>query len=188
MFSGPVGAYAYKAAASSQPYDVAFIVGPSHFFGFEGVSVWPDGGFDSPLGVATVDAAAASELLQHAVAHVLPQAHGREHSIEMQLPFFRRVLPDVPIVPALMGRQRRETILALAEALAAVSRGRRALLIASTDLSHYFDARTAATLDAPGTGLRRRRTTLMRCWNSSNSTRSMSVDATSPAAAAPPLL
>ena len=148
MFSGPVGAYAYKAAASSQPYDVAFIVGPSHFFGFEGVSVWPDGGFDSPLGMATVDAAAASELLQHAVAHVLPQAHGREHSIEMQLPFFRRVLPDVPIVPALMGLQRRETILALAEALAAVARGRRALLIASTDLSHYFDAKTAATLDA----------------------------------------
>ena len=148
MFSGPVGAYAYKAAAASQPYDVAFIVGPSHFFGFDGVAVWPDGGFDSPLGMATVDAAAASELLQHAVAHVLPQAHGREHSIEMQLPFFRRVLPDVPIVPALMGLQRRETIVALAEALAAVARGRRALLIASTDLSHYFDAKTAATLDA----------------------------------------
>ena len=148
MFSGPVGAYAYKAAASSQPYDVAFIVGPSHFFGFEGVSVWPDGGFESPLGAATVDAAAASALLRHSVAHILPQAHGREHSIEMQLPFLRRVLPEVPIVPALMGLQRRETILALADGLAAAAQGRRALLIASTDLSHYFDARTAATLDA----------------------------------------
>jgi AmmeMemoRadiSam system protein B len=125
-----------------------FIVGPSHFFGFEGVSVWPDGAFESPLGPATVDAAAAADLLRHSVAHVTPEAHGREHSIEMQLPFLRRLLPQVPIVPALMGLQRRDTILGLADALASAARGRRALLVASTDLSHYFDARTAATLDS----------------------------------------
>lgn len=146
MFSGPVGAYAYKAAAHGQ-YDVAFVVGPSHFFGFDGVSVWPDGAFQSPLGPAPVDAAAAADLLRHPVAHVAPQPHGREHSIEMQLPFLRRLLPQVPIVPALMGLQRRETIEALADALAAAARGRRALLVASTDLSHYFDARTAVALD-----------------------------------------
>jgi len=149
MFSGPVGAHAYKAAAAaSGSYDVVFIVGPSHFFGFDGVSVWPDGAFDSPLGPANVDAAAAADLLRHPVAHVELEPHGREHSIEMQLPFIRRLLPEVLIVPALMGLQGRETILALADALAAAARGRRALLVASTDLSHYFDARTAATLDA----------------------------------------
>jgi AmmeMemoRadiSam system protein B len=47
-----------------------------------------------------------------------------------------------------MGYQRRETIFALAEALTAALQGRRALLIASTDLSHYHDAATAAKLDA----------------------------------------
>jgi AmmeMemoRadiSam system protein B len=146
MFSGPVGAYSYKAAAKHR-FDVAFLVGPSHFFGFEGVSVWPEGAFDSPFGPASIDAAAAADLLRHPVAHVDLAPHGREHSLEMQLPFLRRLLPDVPIVPALMGFQTRETIVALAEALAAAARGRRALLIASTDLSHYFDAKTAATLD-----------------------------------------
>ena len=146
MFSGPVGAYSYKAAAQGQ-YDVAFVVGPSHFVGFAGVSVWPDGEFESPLGPALVDAAAAADLLSHPVAHVGLQAHGREHSIEMQLPFLRRLLPEVPIVPALMGLQQKETIEALAEALAGAARGRRVLLVASTDLSHYFDAKTAAVLD-----------------------------------------
>jgi AmmeMemoRadiSam system protein B len=65
----------------------------------------------------------------------------------MQLPFLRRLLPDVPIVPMLMGYQTRETIEALAEALATVGSGRRVLLVASTDLSHYFDAESARALD-----------------------------------------
>src|SRR5215212_5510304 len=54
MFSGPVGAYAYKAAAVSA-FDVVVLVGPSHFVGFEGVALWPDGAFDSPLGESAVD-------------------------------------------------------------------------------------------------------------------------------------
>jgi AmmeMemoRadiSam system protein B len=146
MFSGPVGAYAYKAA-SRGTYDVAFLVGPSHFAAFDGVSVWPEGAFDTPLGPVEVDAAAAAALLRSPVARDLPKAHQREHSLEMQLPFLRRLLPDVPIVPVLMGFQRRATIEALAELLVAAAGSRRALLIASTDLSHYFDARTAAELD-----------------------------------------
>ena len=60
----------------------------------------------------------------------------------------RRVLPDTRIVPLLMGHQTRETILALGEALARAFADRDALLVASSDLSHYFDAETAQTLDA----------------------------------------
>jgi AmmeMemoRadiSam system protein B len=146
MFSGPVGAWAYKAAARER-YDVAFLVGPSHFVGFDGFSVWPDGSYDSPLGAAPVDAAGAADILRSALAHDLPSAHAREHSLEMQLPFIRRVLPDVPVVPIVLGYQTRDTILELADALANAARPRRALLVASTDLSHYFDASTAASLD-----------------------------------------
>src|SRR5437773_6124540 len=50
MFSGPVGAYAYKAAAASGPYDAAVLAGPSHFVAFDGVAVYPSGAFDTPLG------------------------------------------------------------------------------------------------------------------------------------------
>jgi AmmeMemoRadiSam system protein B len=147
MFSGPVGAYAYKAAAAGE-FDVAVLVGPSHFVGFEGASVWPDGAFDSPLGPAVVDETGARALAASPVIQALPSAHAREHSLEMQLPFLRRLLPDVPIVPVLIGFQRRATIEALAAALVGACAGRRALLVASTDLSHYFDAATAITLDA----------------------------------------
>ncbi len=146
MFSGPVGAYAYKAAATAS-YDVAVLAGPSHFVGFDGVALWPDGAFDTPLGAVPIDDAGARALAQYDVIQPMPEAHLREHSLEMQLPFLRRLLPDVPIVPLLIGYQTRGTIEALAAALAAAFRGRRALLVASTDLSHYFDADTARGLD-----------------------------------------
>jgi AmmeMemoRadiSam system protein B len=146
MFSGPVAAHAYKAVAA-RPYDVAVLVGPSHFVAFDGVALYPGAAFDSPLGQARVDEAGADAMAAFDVIEPDAGPHEREHSLEMQLPFLKRVLPDVPIVPLLMGYQDRETIGALAEAMVAVFRTRRALLIASTDLSHYFDATTAESLD-----------------------------------------
>lgn len=149
MFSGPVGAYAYKAAAAGGPFDAAILVGPSHFAAFDGVSVYPAGAFETPLGRAVIDDALARELMDaSSVVQALPAVHRREHSLEMQLPFVRRLLPDVKIVPLLMGFQTGDTIRALASALAAVAADRRVLLVASSDLSHYFDAATAERLDA----------------------------------------
>ena len=148
MFSGPVGAFAYKAAAASGPYDAAILVGPSHFVAFDGVALYPSGAFETPLGPAVIDEATGAELLDACpVVQALPAAHRREHSLEMQLPFLRRLLPDTPIVPLIMGDQTRATIEALGDALGRVAPGRRVLLVASTDLSHYFDARMAASLD-----------------------------------------
>lgn len=148
MFSGPVGAFAYKAAAAAEPYDAAVLVGPSHFVAFDGVASYPAGAFDSPLGPAAIDEAVAGELGEASeIIQPMPMAHRREHSLEMQLPFIRRLLPELPIVPLLMGYQTSETIAALADALSTVAATRRLLLVASTDLSHYFDAATARELD-----------------------------------------
>ena len=148
MFSGPVGAHAYKAAASAAPFDAAILVGPSHFVAFDGVALYPSGAFETPLGPAAVDERLGEELLAaSSIIEALPQAHLREHSLEMQLPFIRRLMPDLRIVPLLMGYQTADTIRALAVALATVASSRRILLVASTDLSHYFDARTAESLD-----------------------------------------
>ncbi|HEX2342897.1 MAG TPA: AmmeMemoRadiSam system protein B [Vicinamibacterales bacterium] len=148
MFSGGVAAHAYKVA-SGAAVDVIALVGPSHFVGFEGIAIFERGAFETPLGLAQVDETVGAALMS-ASPLIRPHlsAHTREHSLEMQLPFLQRVLPGVPIVPLAIGFQTRETIGALAEALAAALDGRRALLVASTDLSHYFDAQTATALDA----------------------------------------
>jgi AmmeMemoRadiSam system protein B len=154
MYSGPVAAYAYTLVRQC-PYAAVVLIGPSHFVGFQGVSIWPRGAWDTPLGAVKVAeslagalAAESSEIVEH------PAAHGREHSLEMQLPFVARLLPGVPIVPLVMGYQQRETAMALGDALARAITSYRArnpgdvLLVASSDLSHYEDAATASRLDA----------------------------------------
>jgi AmmeMemoRadiSam system protein B len=149
MYSGPVAAYAYNAARRARPAAIV-LVGPSHFVPFEGVSIWPDGIWETPLGAIQVDAELASRIAAASDTVVqVPAAHGREHSLEMQLPFLAHLLPDVPIVPMVMGHQTHATSFALGAALAHAIResGREVLLIASSDLSHYEDARVAQRLD-----------------------------------------
>ena len=124
MYSGPVAAHAYRLLAG-RSFDVAVIVGPSHFVGFDGVAVYSAGGFDTPLGVIPIDADSAAALAQASpVVREHAPAHAREHSIEMQLPFLGRLAPGLPIVPLVMGRQTAATAGALGDALGAVFRGR----------------------------------------------------------------
>ena len=150
MYSGPVAAYAYKAVDSTR-YGAVVLVGPSHFVAFHGVSIWPRGAWDTPFGPVPVSEDLASQIAA-ASRDVIEyhEAHGREHSLELQLPFLAHLLPGVPIVPMIMGYQSRATAFALGDALANVValRAGPTLLVASSDLSHYHDARAAAELDA----------------------------------------
>jgi AmmeMemoRadiSam system protein B len=148
MYSGPVAGHAYRLLRNRR-FDVAVLVGPSHFVGFDGVAIVPSGGFETPFGVASIDAECAADLIAaQAIVREHPSAHAREHSLEMQLPFLQRVAPRAAIVPLVMGYQTADTARKLGEALASVLRDRRALLVASTDLSHYHDRAAARQLDA----------------------------------------
>jgi AmmeMemoRadiSam system protein B len=147
MYSGPVAAHAYEVLRG-RTFEVIVLVGPSHFVGFDGVAVYRSGGFQTPLGVAAIDERCAVELMEASpIVREHDAAHAREHSLEMQLPFLQRLAPNVPIVPLVMGFQTADTARALGDALGAVLGRRRALLVASTDLSHFHDAVTAARLD-----------------------------------------
>lgn len=146
-YSGPVAAFAYRALESRR-YDTIVLVGPSHYVPFAGASIWPRGAFETPLGHLQVDEDAAAAIVAATpIVHELPRAHAREHSLEMQLPFLATFAPAARIVPIVMGHQTRETAYGLADGLAAALAGRRALLVASSDLSHFHDAGTAAALD-----------------------------------------
>jgi AmmeMemoRadiSam system protein B len=124
------------------------LVGPSHHHLFDGVALYPEGAFLTPLGEVGIDEVLAASLLKAApLVRALPRPHLDEHSLEMQLPFLKRLVPDLTIVPLLMGRQDRGTVEGLAEALENALRGESALLVASSDLSHYHPAPEAHRLD-----------------------------------------
>jgi len=132
------------------------LVGPSHYVGFEGVSIWPRGAWETPFGPVTVAEDLATRIATSSSAiQERPAAHAREHSLEMQMPFVARLLPGVPVVPLVIGHQTRATSETLGDALARVvaeytsaAPDRRVLLVASSDLSHFHDAQTAAAMDA----------------------------------------
>src|SRR5687768_12795286 len=113
MYSGPIAAHAYSLLRG-RDIDVAVLVGPSHYVGFEGVAIYERGLFETPFGPMPISEHCADAIAMGSrQIQPHPTAHVREHSLEMQLPFLKRVLPDTEIVPLVMGYQRRETAYAL---------------------------------------------------------------------------
>jgi len=149
-YSGPVAANAYATLRGRAGLTVV-LVGPSHHYAFDGVALWPRGAFGTPLGQTPIDEDLAGALLAESASIVDGgRPHVEEHSLEMQLPFLQHLCPDLRLVPALMGRQTRASVEALAGALAVVvpRSSRPVVLVASSDLSHYHAAPAANRLDA----------------------------------------
>jgi AmmeMemoRadiSam system protein B len=148
-YSGPVAAYGYGLLRDRSPLTVV-LVGPSHRAAFGGVAVHAHGAWETPLGQAPVDAPLAEALLGAGKGFVEDAlVHRDEHSLEMQMPFLQRVVPDLRVVPAMMGTQSRQEVDALAEALAKALAGREdVVMVASSDLSHFHPADVANREDA----------------------------------------
>ena len=145
-FSGQVAAYAYKLIQDKN-YDSVVILSPSHQLGFDGCSIYPKGGYETPLGIASIDEPLAAELSKATGYGYIPQAHQAEHAVEIQVPFVQTVLPQAKIVPVVMGIPKKATILRLTEGLKKVLAQKNVLVIASTDLSHFFPKEEANERD-----------------------------------------
>jgi len=147
MYSGPVAAYAYKVLEGLK-FDTVILVGPSHFALFDGISVYKQGYYQTPLGSIRINSTLAEHLIESDdKISFRPSAHIREHSLEVQLPFLQQTLEDFQIVPLLMGDQSEELCEILSKALVETIGDERVLLIASTDLSHYHSYEEAKELD-----------------------------------------
>jgi MEMO1 family protein len=145
-FSGPVAGSAYARVAAIAPRITRVVlVGPSHRHAFEGVAVPTASAFVSPLGEIALDADGIRDILRLPQVSALDEAHAREHSLEIHLPFLQRVLGDFTLVPLVVGRTATG---AVAEVLANLWGGPETLIVISTDLSHYLDYETCRRLDA----------------------------------------
>ncbi len=153
IFSGPVAATGFAQLGQGQ-YEVAVIIAADHRRPLsKPISVWAEGSFQTPLGTVPVDRDLAHALLAaHPSITFDADAHEGEHSIEIELPFLQRVCPHCRIVPVLMGADDDETVRILAEALLETLPGKRAVVIASSDLSHYPSHDDALTVDGATLG------------------------------------
>lgn len=147
IYSGQVAAHAYHHVRTRQ-IETVIILSPSHKHGFDGCSIYPEGGYKTPLGVALVDEATARKLSDISGFGYVPEAHEKEHAVEVQIPFIQTVLPNAKIIPIVMGFPRMKTYSKMADALAVISAEKQILVVASTDMSHFFSKEKANRSDA----------------------------------------
>jgi len=147
-YSGQVAAYSYKQLEGKN-IDTVILIGPSHFKNFKGASVYAKGSLRTPLGDVKINEEVASSLInEDADIGFYRDAFEREHSLEVQLPFLQRVLKDFTVVPILLGTPTKQSFESLAENLINILReNEKAVIITSTDLSHYHDYQTAQLMD-----------------------------------------
>ncbi len=148
VYSGWVAAYAFKQL-EGPTYDTIVIIGPNHYHAtFENISVYAEGAFRTPLGDIAIDEETAQALTDADERIVFdPEVHTPEHSIEVELPFLQRICQDFKIVPIIIGQPTEENIETLAEALVQVLGDKKALIIASSDMSHYPPYEDAVRVD-----------------------------------------
>lgn len=148
MYSGQVAAYAYRLVRG-ETFDAVIIVGPSHRVSFRGVSVYDRGGYETPLGIVSVDVSLAGKIMAcSSIASYIPSAHKQEHSVEIQLPFLQVALGKFSFVPLVMGDQNRQACEDLAEAIFRAIENKNILIIGSSDLSHFYPYEKAVKMDA----------------------------------------
>ncbi|HXD09170.1 MAG TPA: AmmeMemoRadiSam system protein B [Anaerolineales bacterium] len=147
-YSGPVAGYAFAALRSLSPKLVA-VISPFHNLARYPLITTAHEAYSTPLGQIEVDKAMLDELQTHLDIPITPVYADKEHSLEIELPFLQRALTaDFKLLPIMVRAQEADVARKLGLALAKVLQDKNALLVASTDLSHFYDQDTAKILDS----------------------------------------
>ena len=147
IYSGQIAAHGYKAVEGQQ-FDLVVVLAPSHRIYFKGASIYTAGDYLTPLGTVRVDQEACQALLaQDPSFRFYPEAHAQEHALEVQLPFLQRALSTFKLLPVVMGTQDYTSCERLQTALLPILKGKKTLIVASSDLSHYHSHEEAIALD-----------------------------------------
>jgi AmmeMemoRadiSam system protein B len=139
MFSGPVAAHAYGRLATDGKPDTIIIFGPNHTGIGSGIALMNEGSWRTPLGDVEIDTQTADEIVKESsIVDVDDSAHSSEHSIEVQLPFLQYIYGSTfKFVPVCFLMQDQSSAAKVGRAAAKVVDGKNAVIIASSDMTHY---------------------------------------------------
>ena len=147
--SGPVAAHAYYSLAKDGKPEVIVIFGPNHTGHGSALSMMNEGAWRTPLGDVEIDTETAKQILSAStIIDVDDRAHVYEHSIELQLPFLEYLFGSkFKFVPICFMMQDLESSREVGKAVASALKGKNALVIASSDLTHYEPQESAKKKD-----------------------------------------
>ncbi|MCX8153295.1 MAG: AmmeMemoRadiSam system protein B [Candidatus Bathyarchaeota archaeon] len=149
MYSGPVAAHAYYELAADGKPDTVIILGPNHTGYGSALALMDEGVWRTPLGDVEIDKEVADQIIQKSsLVDVDELAHRFEHSIEVQLPFLQYIYGGTfKFVPICFQLQDLLSAMEVGQALAEVLAGKNAVVIASSDMTHYEPQKKAAAKD-----------------------------------------
>jgi len=149
MFSGPIAAHAYYELAVDGKPDVIVILGPNHTGYGSGLALMNEGVWRTPLGDVEIDRETANQIVHKShIVDIDDSAHSHEHSIEVQLPFLQYLYGSgFKIVPICFLMQDLSSAREVGEAVAEVLLHKKAVIIASSDMTHYEPQESAERKD-----------------------------------------
>ena len=146
VFSAQTAATAY--ATLSKKYKNIFLIGSSHHVSFDGASIYNIGNYKTPLGEIQTNHTIVSQLMKNSLFTYNRDAHTKEHTLEVQLPFLQTIYGDeLNIIPIIMATQNMESIIEISKVLKPYFDDKDNLFVISTDLSHYPDYEDANVVD-----------------------------------------
>jgi len=148
-YSGQVAAHAFTCLHGLQP-ELVVVISPLHQMHHAALLTTAHDAYETPLGVVEVDRMAVEQVdqaLQKSRLGLTAVSHDHEHALEIELPFLQHVLGSFKLLPIMVRSQNAALAQTLAQALAETLSGRNAILIASSDLSHFYPQDLAAEFD-----------------------------------------
>ena len=153
IYSGQVAAYSYRQL-KDHPAERIVVISPSHIIAFEGAAIYDGDAYQTPLGEIPVDRDFCRRLSEKSGllklsddGHETKRQGRMEHALEVQLPFLQRVLGKFSLIPIVMGDQSYEVCRTLGNALAELIPEYPAVIVASSDLSHFHPYDDAVARD-----------------------------------------
>ncbi|MFC1482370.1 AmmeMemoRadiSam system protein B [Myxococcota bacterium] len=134
-FSGPTAGHGFKLLGKQRGIRRVIVMGVSHHHRFSGVSIPEVTHYQTPLGLLRLDIEAAKELRRHRPFTAVPEAHANEHSVELQMPFLKRINEKVRILPMVVWRLSSLDLKLAAERLAPLIDD-QTVVVASSDFTH----------------------------------------------------
>ena len=137
-FSGLTAAHAFAALTQQEAPNTFVLFGAVHAPGVHGPSLYASGSWRTPLGSIEVDGELADAILAQGEPFVdRPAAHADEHSLEVQVPFIQVLFPQAKILPIAVPPAEAAPAWGSAVAQVVLEKGRSAVALGSSDLTHY---------------------------------------------------
>ncbi len=145
VYSGPIAGSAFRRLASAAgTIQRVILIGPAHFVPIRGLALPGHPRFATPLGELAIQPEGAQASLRLPQVRVIPEAHAREHSLEVELPFLQVLLGDFDLLPLVAGEASGEEV---ADVLERLWGGPETVIVISSDLSHYLPYEAAQRAD-----------------------------------------